>query len=111
MKVFVNEEKFASILLNEMINEYEISDGNAFHNPYKKKLQRGKNLLKNLVEQYGKIMTSIENNKDYCVYEIYSLSQSLGVRYCLCRIIDEETKKPKGAVLVKPLETFKIKNY
>lgn len=111
MKVFVNEEKFASILLSEMINEYEISDGNAFHNPYRKKLQRGKDLLKKLVEQYGKIMTSIENGRDYCVYEIYSLSQSLGVRYCICRLIDNETYEPKGTVLVKPLETFKIKNY
>lgn len=109
MKIIVNEEKVINLLLNEMVNEYETSDGNAFHNPYKKKFDNCKKMLQKLVERNGKIMTSIENGNDYFVYELYSLSQLLGVRYVLCRIIKDN--KANGAVLVKPLAMFKVKNY
>lgn len=109
MKIIINEDKITSLLLSEIINEYEVSDGNAFHNPYKKKFERGKKLLRRLVEREGKIMTCMENGDDYYVYEIYSLSQLLGVRYALCRIIRD--KKASGTVLIKPLEMFKVKNY
>ena len=111
MKVLINESKFVSSILTEMLNEYEISDGNAFHNPYRKRFKKCKEMLKKFIATYGKIMTSKENGKDYYVYEIYSLSQSLGVRYAICQVIDMETNKPQGTILIKPFEIFKVKNY
>lgn len=109
MKILVNEDKFISLMINEMINEYNISDGNAFHNPYHKKLENRKERLKKLVATNGVVMTSIENGKDYIVYEIYALAELIGARYALCRAIKDN--EPKGAVMVKPFESFRIKNY
>lgn len=72
MKVVLSENKMASLLF-EMINEYNISDGNADYNPYAKKIDSAIDTLEKLINSDGVIMSNIENGKDYIVYEIYSL--------------------------------------
>lgn len=103
MKILLTENQLSSIILNE----YNIADGNASHNPYKKKFENAKERLKKLIDIQGKTMVSMENGDEYKVYEIVSLGQMLGTRYCICRIIkDNETQ---GTVMVKPMALFKEK--
>lgn len=109
MKVILSEAQLGTCILNEMLSEYNVADGNAFHNPYAKKIKNGQDALKKLIKQYGKIMINIDNGKEYCVYEIYSLAELLGIRYCLCRLIKDN--EPYGQIAVKPLIQFKDKNY
>lgn len=109
MKIRLTESQFASLMFEEMLAEYNIADGNAYHNPYAKKFKHYKELLEKLVDTYGSRMININNGKEYDVYEIYSLSELLGVRYCLSRLIRDG--EPYGQVAVKPLALFKPKNY
>ena len=109
MKIILSENGLKRLALTEALNEYNISDGSAEHNPYKKKLDQGKRLLQNLVSNYGKVMYSLENGKDYFVYELYALSELLGVRYAICRPIKDG--EATGTVMMKPLATFRVKNY
>jgi len=109
VRVILTETQLCNIIGKSMLSEYNVSDGNANHNPYKKKFDRGRDLLQNLLETQGRVMTNIENAKDYYVFEVYALSQLLGLRYCLCRAIKEG--EAVGTVMLKPLSMFKIKNY
>ena len=108
MKVVLSENKMVSLLF-EMINEYNIYDGNADYNPYTKKINSAIDTLEKLINSDGVIMSNLENGKDYIVYEIYSLSKIIGKRYCLCRLIKDD--EPYGAIYTKPLGVFKMKNY
>lgn len=108
MKIFLNENKFAS-LLNEFINEYNIYDGNADKNPYAKKIKLAKLSLEKLLYTNGVIMTNIENGKDYLVYELFSLANVIGKRYCLCQLIKDNEQY--GQIATKPLAMFKQKQY
>lgn len=107
MKIFLNENKFAS-LLTEIINEYDINDGNANKNPYNTKIKVAKDSLKKLLYTNGTVMTSIENGKDYLVYELYSLANTLGKRFCLCQLLKDGEQY--GQISTKPLSMFKHKN-
>ena len=106
MKIFLNESKF-SVLLNEMMNEYNISNGNAVRNPYKQKVQSAKESLEKLLKINGTVMSNVENGKDYLTYEIYSLANAIGKRYCLCQLLKDGEQY--GAIATKPMALFKQK--
>lgn len=106
MKIFINEDKF-SLLLTEIINEYNVNDGNATANPYKQKVQSAKETLEKLLKINGKLMTNIDNGKDYLTYELYSLANAIGKRYCLCQLLKDGEQY--GVISTKPLALFKPK--
>lgn len=54
-------------------------------------------------------MTNIENGKDYLVLENVSLTNLIGKRCCICRLINDN--KVFGPIYVKPLDLFKTKLY
>lgn len=109
MKIKINESKFAKLVLNEVMSEYNVADGNAFHNPYAKVIDKHKDSLEKFLVNNGYIMTNIENGKDYLVYEINALSTLIGSRYVVCILIKDN--EPYGQALTKPLVLFKRKNY
>lgn len=108
MKIILNEEKLPVLAL-EILKEYNISDGNAYHNPYKKALDMADEALDNFIYNYGKVMVDIENGKEYLVFEIAALSELIGKRYCICKLIKDG--EPFGIIYAKPLDNFRVKNY
>lgn len=107
-RIFLNENKLVN-LLTEMMFEYDINDGNADNNPYAKKIDAAKNTLENLLSLDGTIMINIENGKEYLTYELLSLADVVGKRYCLCQLLKDGEQY--GSVSTKPMELFKLKNY
>ncbi len=101
MKIILNEKSFSSFL-NNFINESNI-------NPIKNKINVVNELLENLLSNNGLIMTNIENGKDYLVLENVSLTNLIGKRCCICRLIKDN--KVFGPIYVKPLDLFKTKLY
>ena len=107
MKIIVNEDKI-STLMTRLLIEYNISDGNADKNPYTKKINASMDALERLLSQEGILAINIENGKEYLVYEIHSLAQTIGKRYCLCRLIKDN--QAYGAIYTKPMAMFRLKN-
>lgn len=109
MKIILSESKFKSLLKEMYLSEYHSFDGNSYRNPYAKNIQLAKDALDKLLSVYGTVMSNIENGKDYMTYELYSLADALGKRYCVCKLLKDD--KPYGQVSIKPLQMFKTKNY
>lgn len=105
-KIILTEDKLKT-LVTSIILEYNIYDGNAFHNPYAKKIKSAKESLEKLLKYDGKIMVNIDNGKEYLTYEIVSLANAIGKRYCLCQLLKDGEQY--GAISTKPLELFKDK--
>ena len=100
MKIILNERAFSS-LIDNILNET--------HNPLNQKIEIAIDTLKRLIARDGVVMTNIENGKDYSVYEILSLTNEIGKRYCICQLIKDG--KPYGSIYTKPLDMFKMKIY
>lgn len=107
-KIFLNENKLVN-LLTEMMFEYNSYDGNADNNPYAKKIKAAKDLLESLLSTDGTIMINIENGKEYLTYELFSLADVIGKRYCLCQLLKDGEQY--GSISTKPMDLFKLKNY
>lgn len=107
-KILLSENKLVN-LLTEMMFEYDINDGNADNNPYARKINAAKDSLENLLSIDGTVMINIENGKEYLTYELLSLADVIGKRYCLCQLLKDGEQY--GSVSTKPMELFKLKNY
>lgn len=92
-------------MLNEIINEYNISDGNADHNPYNKRIKTDRDVLKNLIKTEGQLMQNISNGKQYMVYEITALANIIGKRFGICQQMKDN--EITGTILIKPMISFK----
>ena len=88
------------------LNEEVVADGNSEHNPYAKRWRKERQLLKDFLCNYGKVMTSKENGKEYKVYYDTMLSQMIGVNYCICIQWDEVKMKPSSTIYVRALDKF-----
>lgn len=98
MKIILSENKI-STLLTTIINESSV----------KSKSEISQELIEKMLERCGVFMINIENNKEYIVFEDVNLTNLIGKRFCICRLIKD--KKPFGPIYVRPMDTFKIKNY
>lgn len=107
-KILLKENKLVN-LLTEMMFEYDINDGNADNNPYAKKINAAKDSLEKLLSIDGVVMINIENGKEYLTYELLSLANAIGKRYCLCQLLKDGEQY--GTISTKPMELFKLKNY
>lgn len=102
-----------SLFKNESIKNYlnvlkeEVNaDGNAQHNMYAKRWAHEREVLKNYLTNYGEIMTSKENGKQYKVVYDTMLSQNLGINYCLCIQWDPLTFEPGNVIYVRAYDKF-----
>ena len=76
--------KFLILLKENSLNEEIVADGNSEHNPYAKRWKAERDALKNFLKNFGKIMTSKENGKQYKVFQDQALSNLIGYNYCIC---------------------------
>lgn len=101
-----NVKQYLDSVKRFSLNEEVVADGNSEHNPYAKRWRKERQLLKDFLCNYGKVMTSKENGKEYKVYYDTMLSQMIGVNYCICIQWDEVKMKPSSTIYVRALDKF-----
>ena len=89
-----------------LLKEEVVADGNSEHNPYEKRWRAERKALKNFICNFGKIMTSRENGKQYKVYYDKVLSQLIGYNYCICLQWDPIQLKPSSTLYIRALDKF-----
>ena len=102
MKIILNEKKFSSLVINRLFESFYV-------NPITKRIDGDLESLKNLIKRDGVLMTNIKNGKTYCVYEITSIANVIGKRFCIIQLMKDG--ELYGPISVKPLSLFKEKNY
>ena len=89
-----------------LLSEEIVADGNSEHNPYSKRWKAEREALKSFISNYGKVMTSKENGKEYMVYYDDCISNLIGFNYVLCLQWDRINMKPKSTVYIRALDKF-----
>lgn len=115
MKVKLTESQLKKCIIYEFANAFKgeqnnynpLADGNSTHNPYSRQIKNGIELMQNFLFTNGKVMTNIDNGKDYIVFEVGQLAQLMGKRFCVCQLFKDN--KPFGSIYIKPLLLFKEK--
>ena len=104
----VTENKVITAYFNKYINlnEEVVADGNPDHNPFKERWKHEREVLKNYLVNYGEIMTSKENGKQYKVLYDTMLSSRLGISYCLCIQWNPLTMEPGNVIYVRAFDKF-----
>lgn len=103
----IDKYKDVIMLLKEnAISDEVVADGNAEHNPYKKRWDAERQALKDFICNFGKLMTSKENGKTYKVYYDKTLSELVGYNYCICLQWDQIEMKPESIVYIRALDKF-----
>lgn len=102
----IRENIFRNENMKSYITEEVVADGNSEHNPYAKRWKAERQALKDFLTNYGKIMTSKENGKEYKVYYDKTLSELIGINYCLCLQWDRVKMKPESTIYVRALDKF-----
>ena len=84
-------------------------DGSSNSNPYKKRWETERKVLKDFICNNGVLMQSREDNKQGKLYKCFTdtwLSNLIGYNYCLCVQWDEIKMKPKSVVYIRALDKF-----
>jgi hypothetical protein len=98
--------KLTESQLNRMLEEEVVADGSAEHNPFKERWKHERQVLKDYLNNFGTVMTSKENGKQYKVIYDQWLSKALGINYCIC-IQWNPTKMTTGSVIyVRAFDKF-----
>ena len=98
--------KYLTLLKENFINEEVVADGNSEHNPYAKRWRIERDALKNFLNNYGKIMTSKENGKQYKVYYDQSMSELIGYNFCICIQFDPIEMEVGSTPYIRALDKF-----
>jgi len=88
------------------LKEEVVADGNADHNPFKQRWKHERETLINYLVNYGTIMTSKENGKQYKVLFDEMLSSRIGINYCLCIQWNPLTMEPGNVIYVRAFDKF-----
>lgn len=102
----IRENLFLKTNIRTYLAEEAVADGNSEHNPYAKRWKSERQALKDFLLNYGKIMTSKENGKEYKVYYDKTLSELIGINYCICVQWDRVEMKPESTIYVRALDKF-----
>ena len=100
-EIIISEKQLERILTEEVV-----ADGNAEHNPYSKRWKMEREALINYIVNYGQIMTSKENGKEYKVLYDTMLSQYLGLNFCACVQWNPLDMTPGNIVYVRAYDKF-----
>ena len=92
--------------IDKSINEEVVADGNSEHNMYEKRWKKEREDLKQFISSYGKLMTSLENGKNYIVYFTPELSRLIGNNYGICLQWDDLKMQPKTIVYIRAMDKF-----
>lgn len=101
-KIIEIAEKYIRMSLNEEV----VADGNADHNPFKQRWKHEREVLINYLLNYGELMTSKENGKQYRVLFDDMLSNRIGMNYCLCIQWNPLTMEPGNVIYVRAYDKF-----
>jgi len=106
--VNLKETKVITAYYNRYVglNEEVVADGNAEHNPFKQRWKHEREVLINYLSNYGEIMTSKENGKQYKVLYDQTLSSRLGINYCICIQWNPMTMEPGNIIYVRAFDKF-----
>jgi hypothetical protein len=107
MRIIINESQLSTVL-TQMSQGVKNADGNLKHNPRAMQIDTAVDSLEKLLLTNGSRMINIMNGKEYVTYELYSLANTIGKRYCICKLIKDG--EPYGTLYVRPLVMFKPKN-
>ena len=88
------------------LKEEIVADGNADHNPFKQRWKHERETLINYLLNYGELMTSKENGKQYKVLFDEMLSNRIGFNYCLCIQWNPMTMEPVNVIYVRAYDKF-----
>ena len=91
---------------NNAVNEEVVADGSAEHNPYKKRWKYERDALKRYLTNYGTVMMSKENGKQYKVLYDTTLSTKIGINYCVCIQWNPITMEPGNVIYVRAYDKF-----
>ena len=100
-EIIINEGQLGKILSEEVV-----ADGNADHNPYSLHWKMEREALIDYLVNYGQIMTSKENGKEYKVLYDTMLSQRLGMNFCVCVQWNPLEMTHGNIVYVRALDKF-----
>lgn len=100
-EIIINEGQLGKILSEEVV-----ADGNADHNPYSTHWKMEREALIDYLVNYGQIMTSKENGKEYKVLYDTMLSQRLGMNFCVCVQWNPLEMTHGNIVYVRALDKF-----
>lgn len=100
----INE--IAERYIKAVLNEEVVADGNADHNPFKQRWKHEREVLINYLLNYGELMTSKENGKQYRVLFDDMLSNRIGMNYCLCIQWNPLTMEPGNVIYVRAYDKF-----
>lgn len=92
--------------LKTILSEEVVADGDAEHNPYKEKWDQERTALKDFLKNYGKLMTSRENGKQYKVYYDKTLSSLIGHNYCACIEWKPDKMECGSIIYIRALDKF-----
>ena len=89
-----------------IVQDEVVADGSSTTNPYSKRWKAEREALKNFLVNFGKIMTSKENGKQYKVYFDETMSNLIGYNYCICVQWDPIEMIPSSVPYIRALDKF-----
>ena len=98
--------EIAERFIRHNLSEEVVADGSPDHNPFQKRWKHEREILKNYLANYGEIMTSKENGKEYKVLYDATLSSKLGINYCICIQWNSITMEPGNIIYVRAFDKF-----
>ena len=93
MKLLVTEDQFNGVFRRNK-------------NPLRQRWHRERSLLKNYIVNYGQIMVSKENGKEYKVIIDKFISDLIGINYVVCVQWDSLTNIPGEIIYVRAYDKF-----
>lgn len=99
-------KEYIKVLKDFQLNEETVADGNSEHNPYAKRWKAERDALKNFLSNFGQIMTSRENGKQYKVFQDQAISNLIGYNYCICIQWDPIKMEVGSTPYIRALDKF-----
>lgn len=100
MKIKLNESQFDKLILTEL-------GGTMVSNSYNNRIETAQETLETFLYNNGVMMTNMENQNEYLVFELESLTGLIGRRYGLVQLVKDG--QPYDTIYIKPIELYRRK--
>lgn len=100
MKIKLNESQFDKLMLTEL-------GGTMVSNSYNNRIETAQETLETFLYNNGVMMTNMENQNEYLVFELESLTGLIGRRYGLVQLVKDG--QPYDTIYIKPIELYRRK--
>lgn len=103
MTIRLNESQFNKLLLTELGGQNIPTS----YNGYSNRIETAQETLENFLYNNGVKMINIENQNEYLVFELESLTGLIGRRYGLVQLVKDN--QPYDTIYIKPIELYRRK--